>query len=244
MGGCAQCTLEIENHILVISPEQTDQSKGVFSSLIFVMFTRLVSSQTALCIAKILMRMVFLVLAVVRMFHKGDCKINLQEELICDHSGEDGTSCGNVKEDIQTNHIRVTWKIGSGMSFFEIPLPACVALRWAKSRDNYRRIVARVIAAIRNASVRWQSYLPRKHRYSDFCPHRPCVRCAAIRIAGLAFIRLTFAPRGTAEWLARVDRVRWTLAIGNWKHFWARFPNYCSFGGGSVRLLLPCVCVA
>ena len=36
--------------------------------------------------------------------------------------------------------------------------------RWAKSRDSYRRIVARVIAAIRIASVRWRSYLPPKHR--------------------------------------------------------------------------------
>ena len=35
-----------------------------------------------------------------------------------------------------------------------------------------------------------------------------CVRCAAIRIARLAFIRFTFAPRGIAEWLVGVDRVR------------------------------------
>ena len=39
-------------------------------------------------------------------------------------------------------------------------------------------------------------------------PHRPCVRCVAIRIARLAFIRSTFVLHGTAEWLARVDRVR------------------------------------
>ena len=65
--------------------------------------------------------------------------------------------------------------------------------------------LARVIAAIRIASVRWRSYLPRN---TEMGPHRPCVRCAAIRIARLAFIRLTSVPRGTAEWLARVDRVR------------------------------------
>ena len=67
--------------------------------------------------------------------------------------------------------------------------------------------LARVIAAIRIASVRWRSYLPLKTQ--RISPHRPCVRCAAIRIARLAFIHsLTFVPRGTAEWLARVDRVR------------------------------------
>ena len=66
--------------------------------------------------------------------------------------------------------------------------------------------LARVIAVIRIASVRWRSYLPRKN--TEISPHRPCVRCAAIRIARLAFIRLTFIPHGTAEWLARVDRVR------------------------------------
>ena len=47
-------------------------------------------------------------------------------------------------------------------------------------------------------------------------PHRPCVRCVAIRVARLVFIRVVFVPRGTAEWPARVDRVRWTLAIGDW----------------------------
>ena len=47
--------------------------------------------------------------------------------------------------------------------------------------------------------------------------HRPCVRCAAIRIVRLAFISLTFVPRGTAEWLARVDRVRWMPVIGDWR---------------------------
>ena len=65
--------------------------------------------------------------------------------------------------------------------------------------------LARVIAAIRMASVCWRSHLPQNREIS---PYRPCVRCAAIRIVGLAFIRLTFVPRGTAEWLARVDRVR------------------------------------
>ena len=45
-------------------------------------------------------------------------------------------------------------------------------------------------------------------------PRRPCVRCAAFEITRLASIRL---PRGTAEWLAKVGRVRSTLAIGDWR---------------------------
>ena len=44
---------------------------------------------------------------------------------------------------------------------------------------------------------------------TEISPHRPCVRCAAVRNARLAFIRLTFVSSGTAEWwLARVDHVR------------------------------------
>ena len=50
----------------------------------------------------------------------------------------------------------------------------------------------RVIAAIRTIGVRW----------------RMCIRCVAIRIAQLAFVRVTFVPRGIAEWLVRVDSVR------------------------------------
>ena len=65
--------------------------------------------------------------------------------------------------------------------------------------------LARVIAAIRIASARWRSYLPQN---TEISPHRPCVRCAAIRIAPLAFIRATFVPRGIAKNGLRVDRVR------------------------------------
>ena len=44
------------------------------------------------------------------------------------------------------------------------------------------------------------------------------VRCAAIRIARLAFFFFfSFVPRGIVEWLARVDSGRWTLAIGDWR---------------------------
>ena len=62
--------------------------------------------------------------------------------------------------------------------------------------------LARVIAAIQTTSVRW------RFQSTEGSPHRPCIRCAAIRVARLAFIHLTFVPRGTAEWPARVDRVR------------------------------------
>ena len=74
--------------------------------------------------------------------------------------------------------------------------------------------LARVVVAIGIASVRWRSYHPRN---TEISPHRACVRCAAIRIARLAFIRLTFVPRGTAEWHARVDHVPRTLAISDWR---------------------------
>ena len=66
--------------------------------------------------------------------------------------------------------------------------------------------LARIVAAIRIASVYWWSYLPLKN--TEFGPCRPCVRCAAIRIVRLAFVGVVFVPRGPAEWLARVDHVR------------------------------------
>ena len=61
----------------------------------------------------------------------------------------------------------------------------------------------RVIAAIRITSARWRSYLPLKNTEC-----RPCVRRVAIRIARFAFVGVVFVPRATAEWLARVDKVR------------------------------------
>ena len=60
---------------------------------------------------------------------------------------------------------------------------------------------------------------------TGFGPHRPCVRCAAIRIARLAFIGVLFIPCGTAEWPARVGRVRWTLAIGDWRFCPSKVPK-------------------
>ena len=83
---------------------------------------------------------------------------------------------------------------------------------WICNLDGRNRAIgiaeslARAIAAIR---ISLQT--------TEISPHRPCVRCVAIRIAWLAFIRVVFVPRGTAEWPARVDRARWTLAIGDWR---------------------------
>ena len=62
--------------------------------------------------------------------------------------------------------------------------------------------LARVIAAIRTASVRWRSHLPPNTKVG---PSRPCLHCAAVRIARLAFVHAAFVPCGIAEWLLRVD---------------------------------------
>ena len=65
---------------------------------------------------------------------------------------------------------------------------------------------ARVIAAIRIASVRWRSYLPPKHRDSSSQTLRS-VCCDSNRAIGVHLLN-EFVPRGTAEWLARVACVR------------------------------------
>ena len=76
--------------------------------------------------------------------------------------------------------------------------------------------LARLIAAIRITSILWWSYdIPPKN--IEFGPHGPCVRCSAIWITRLAFVGVVFVSHGTAEWLARVDRVCRTLAIGDWR---------------------------
>ena len=95
------------------------------------------------------------------------------------------------------------------------------SLFWITSLDgrNRTRVIAeslaRVVAAIRITSVRWQSYITIKTQNSVLID--PAFRCTAIRIARLAFVGVVFVPRGSAEWPARVDRVRWTLAIDDWR---------------------------
>ena len=86
-----------------------------------------------------------------------------------------------------------------------------------------RPLIPRVIATIRITSIRWWSYLPLPPpppQNTAIGAHRPCVRCAAARIARLAFIHATFIPHGSAEWSARVDAFaeRWRLAIGDCSH--------------------------
>ena len=77
--------------------------------------------------------------------------------------------------------------------------------------------LARVIAAMRITSVRRRSCLSPKH--TETSPHRPCVRCPAIRIARLALIRVTFALCETQNGLREMTAFAecWRLAIGDWR---------------------------
>ena len=52
--------------------------------------------------------------------------------------------------------------------------------------------LARVVAAVRITGVLWRSYLPPN---TGLSPYGPCLRCAAIRIARLAFIHAACVPR-------------------------------------------------
>ena len=71
---------------------------------------------------------------------------------------------------------------------------------------SYRRIASE---SYRRDLNRWRSLAAVSFpENTEIGPRRPCVRCAAIQIARLAFVGVVFAPRGTAEWPARVDRVR------------------------------------
>ena len=95
----------------------------------------------------------------------------------------------------------------------EIRIVAAVwpALRLFAILDGRSRAIviaeslARVIAAIQITSVCWRSHLP---KITDIGPHRPCIRCVAIRVVRLAFVRVTFVQCGIAEWPVRVDSVR------------------------------------
>ena len=73
--------------------------------------------------------------------------------------------------------------------------------------------LARVIAAIRITSVRWRSYLPKIQKLVLID-----LAFVVLRLESRNWImRLTCVPRGLAEWPARVDHVRWTLASENWR---------------------------
>ena len=66
--------------------------------------------------------------------------------------------------------------------------------------------LARFIAAIRVTSVPWRSYLPLKTHYLVLLD--PEFVALRFESRDLAFVGVVFVPRGTAEWLARVDCVR------------------------------------
>ena len=83
---------------------------------------------------------------------------------------------------------------------------------WVGILDGRNR--AKVIAVVASENDRNDSNHQRAlavispPKNTEFDPRRPCVRCAAIRIARLAFVGVVFVPRGPAEWPARVDHVR------------------------------------
>ena len=98
--------------------------------------------------------------------------------------------------------------------------------------------LARVIAAIRIASVRWRSYLPQK---TESSPHRPCVRCAAIRIARLAVhsfnVRSTWSCGMACEsWLRSLNASDWRLRFCRSKHlpylYW--YSLQCAFSAFKI----------
>ena len=67
--------------------------------------------------------------------------------------------------------------------------------------------LARVIAAIRIASVRWRSYLPPKQRiWSSQTLRSLC--CGLNRAIGVRSFNIRSTWNKSAEWLARADRVR------------------------------------
>ena len=86
---------------------------------------------------------------------------------------------------------------------------------------NRARVVAeslaRVIAAIRITSVRWRSYFPLKTQ--NLVLVDPAFVALRFESRDRRTLGVVFFPRGPAEWPARVDpdRVRWTLAIGDWR---------------------------
>ena len=92
----------------------------------------------------------------------------------------------------------------------------CKWLRWAKSRDGYRRIT-------RELSLRFESLAfvggHMSLENTEISPHRPCIRCAAIRITRLAFVSHSFhmeLRNGLRELTAFAECLR--VAIGDFAH--------------------------
>ena len=70
--------------------------------------------------------------------------------------------------------------------------------RWIVIAEPLARVIAETLVT---TCVGSQISPPQKN--TEVGPHRP--------------IRLAFVPHGIAEWPAKVDRVRCTLAIGDWQ---------------------------
>ena len=80
---------------------------------------------------------------------------------------------------------------------------------WQNRAIVIAELLARVIAAIRIASIHdIGSHMPPKHAQKLVFIILAFAALRAIRITRLAFVGVTSVPRATAEWPARVDRVR------------------------------------
>ena len=92
------------------------------------------------------------------------------------------------------------------------------ALRWAKSRDSSCRIASE---SYRCDSNRWRSLEltspPKTQELVLIGPAFVALRFESRDWRSFNFIGVISVPRGTAEWPARVGRVRWTLAICDWR---------------------------
>ena len=110
-----------------------------------------------------------------------------------------------------------THGLHSGFLWFSsLPwFPRCAQLRVCSCLSRLRRFRRFRRSRERRSACKLSNHRFRNARFlrmsppqnTESGPHRPCFRCAAIRITQLVFIRATFVPRGTAEWHARVDRL-------------------------------------
>ena len=93
---------------------------------------------------------------------------------------------------------------------WQCPLRTTRTLRWAKSRDGFRRI------ARESYWGDWWSYLPPNHR--DRPPETlRLLSCDSDGAIGIRSCNIKFSStwKCCAEWPARVYSIRWTLAVGD-----------------------------
>ena len=67
-----------------------------------------------------------------------------------------------------------------------------------RRRENRRIVIAESLARVTRCHSISLAFVGGRISLEsiEFSPHRPCVRCAAIRISQLVFIRATFVPHG------------------------------------------------